>query len=73
MSWSFIGEQAVEEVVGGVRARQSGAAVTISPTASTRKLRGGQSVTFQVSGSLGKLAAPDPTTFFLNGMACATR
>jgi endoglucanase len=73
LSWSFIGAQAVEEVVGGVRARQSGAAVTISPTASTRKLRGGQSVSFQVSGSLGKLAAPDPTTFFLNGMACATR
>ena len=70
--WSFIGDQSIIDATS-VSASQSGATVTLTPGAAKIALKPGRTVPINIIAKRGRLANPEPSTFFLNGVACATK
>jgi endoglucanase len=70
--WAFIGDQSVVSA-GSVNASQTGATVTLGPASAKLTLRPGRTVPINIIGHRGRLANPEPATFFLNGVACETK
>jgi endoglucanase len=76
LSWAFFGDQSVEKVVvpAGAVVNQAGATVTIRPfLGKPWKLGPSDTVAFELTVDRGRLASPEPGTFYLNGQACRSR
>jgi endoglucanase len=69
--WAFIGDQSIVSATS-VGASQAGATVTLKPHAAKVALKPGRTVPINILAKRGKLANPEPATFFLNGVACRT-
>ncbi len=69
LSWTFNGSQTVKKVPG-MRVKQSGATVVVSPTKARATLKPGARITLVVTGK----GVPDtPWQYLLNGKACTSR
>jgi endoglucanase len=70
--WAYIGDQSIVSATS-VGASQVGATVTLKPSTAKVVLKPGKTVPINIIASRGKLANPEPATFFLNGTACVTK